>query len=97
MHPLNFCADARVKIPRSEPLAVQQWDGLIAINYPARSKGLGRLNTASAGRAQCPELHVRFVTKHRGDVDRLKAFSERDAVLLSYSLPTSKLLMKKVT
>jgi hypothetical protein len=32
----------RLKIPSSQPLAVQQWEGLIAVNYAARAKGITR-------------------------------------------------------
>ena len=32
----------RLEIPLSQPLAVQQWEGLIAVNYAARSKGVTR-------------------------------------------------------
>ena len=32
----------RLQIPSSQPLAVQQWEGLIAVNYAARAKGITR-------------------------------------------------------
>lgn len=32
----------RLGIPREVPLAVQQWEGLIAINYAARAAGITR-------------------------------------------------------
>ena len=32
----------RLKVPLSQPLAVQQWEGLIAVNYAARAKGVTR-------------------------------------------------------
>ena len=32
----------RLGIDGSVPLAVQQWSGLIAVNYPARHKGVKR-------------------------------------------------------
>ena len=30
----------RLNIPREVPLAVQQWQGIIAVNYPARAAGI---------------------------------------------------------
>jgi DNA polymerase eta len=32
----------RLSIPKDQPLAVQQWDGLIAVNYAARAAGIAR-------------------------------------------------------
>ncbi|CAK9270660.1 unnamed protein product [Sphagnum jensenii] len=32
----------RLSIPKEQPLAVQQWDGLIAVNYAARAAGIAR-------------------------------------------------------
>ena len=32
----------RLGIPKEQPLAVQQWEGLIAVNYPARAAGIVR-------------------------------------------------------
>jgi DNA polymerase eta len=32
----------RLGIPLDKPLAVQQWQGLIAVNYAAREKGIKR-------------------------------------------------------
>lgn len=32
----------RLGISKDQPLAVQQWDGLIAVNYPARAAGIAR-------------------------------------------------------
>ena len=59
-HTTRTCTDARVCVPRSQPLAVQQWTGLIAVNYPARAAGIGRLDTATSAKARCAEVHVRF-------------------------------------
>lgn len=53
-----YCADERTGVPRDQPLAVQQWGGLIAINYAARRAGISRHDTAATGRQRCPELHV---------------------------------------
>ena len=47
----------RTGIARHEPLAVQQWEGLIAVNYAARAKGITRHMKAKEAKALCPELH----------------------------------------
>jgi nucleotidyltransferase/DNA polymerase involved in DNA repair len=44
----------RLKIPNSQPLAVQQWDGLIAVNYAARAKGVTRHMRVQA----CPFMPI---------------------------------------
>ncbi|KAI9224630.1 hypothetical protein BC828DRAFT_372834 [Blastocladiella britannica] len=46
----------RLGIPTSTPLAVQQWQGLIAVNYAARAAGIHRHMNVTEARAACPEL-----------------------------------------
>lgn len=46
----------RLNIPREVPVAVQQWDGLIAVNYAARAKGITRHMRVAEARLKCPEL-----------------------------------------
>ena len=49
-------------------VAVQQWQGLIAINYPARKFGLSRHVTATEAKKLCPELvAVHVATWREGD------------------------------
>lgn len=48
----------RLNVPRDEPLAVQQWNGLIAVNYPARKFGIGRHVKADEARKLCPGIHL---------------------------------------
>jgi DNA polymerase eta len=40
------------------PLAVQQWEGLIAVNYAARARGVTRHARVDAALALCPELRL---------------------------------------
>ncbi|KAL6770186.1 POLH1 [Auxenochlorella protothecoides x Auxenochlorella symbiontica] len=54
----------RLGIPRDTPCAVQQWEGLIAINYAARARGITRHMRVHEARARVPELvlvHVETV------------------------------------
>ncbi|KAJ2411714.1 N-acetyltransferase eso1 [Coemansia sp. RSA 2530] len=37
-------------------VAVQQWQGLVAVNYPARDRGVKRLDTVAEAREKCPEI-----------------------------------------
>ncbi|KAJ1732614.1 N-acetyltransferase eso1 [Coemansia biformis] len=46
----------RLALSPDAPLAVQQWQGLIAVNYPARRRGVKRMDTVREAREKCPEL-----------------------------------------
>ncbi|KAK2756566.1 DNA-directed DNA polymerase eta rad30 [Arachnomyces sp. PD_36] len=59
------CEMVRLGTPRSTPLAVQQWDSLIAVNYAARDYGISRMITAKEARAKCPELITQHVATFR--------------------------------
>ncbi|KAF6239643.1 hypothetical protein HO173_002189 [Letharia columbiana] len=62
------CEGVRLCIPEEQPLAVQQWQGLIAINYPARKFGLNRHITITEARKLCPDLIMQHVaTWKEGD------------------------------
>ena len=62
------CEGVRLGIPEDKPLAVQQWQGLIAINYPARKFGLSRHVTITEAKKQCPDLIMQHVaTWKEGD------------------------------
>eukprot|EP01047_Picozoa_sp_COSAG01_P074010 COSAG01_NODE_12233_length_1776_cov_18.936792_2_plen_425_part_00 len=57
----NAIADCQVEhnrlgISRDEPLAVVQWEGLIAVNYPARAAGITRHDRAATALQKCPKL-----------------------------------------
>ncbi|KAJ3016800.1 DNA-directed DNA polymerase eta rad30 [Thoreauomyces humboldtii] len=49
----------RLGIPKDVPLCVQQWSGLIAVNYAARAKGIKRHCNVAEALVKCPE--VKFV------------------------------------
>jgi DNA polymerase eta len=62
------CETVRLGIDPTKPLAVQQWQGLIAINYPARAFGLSRHVTSTEALKQCPDLILQHVaTWKEGD------------------------------
>lgn len=62
------CEMVRLGISPDKPLAVQQWQGLIAINYPARAFGLNRHVTITEAKKQCPDLIMQHVaTWQEGD------------------------------
>ncbi|KAF1945716.1 DNA/RNA polymerase [Clathrospora elynae] len=62
------CETVRLGIDPTLPLAVQQWQGLIAINYPARAFGLSRHVTSTEALKQCPDLILQHVaTWKEGD------------------------------
>ncbi|KIW17220.1 hypothetical protein PV08_04411 [Exophiala spinifera] len=59
------CEMVRLGVAESQPLAVQQWQGLIAINYPARDYGLSRHVTITEAKSKCPEIVVQHVATWR--------------------------------
>jgi DNA polymerase eta len=62
------CETVRLNLDPTKPLAVQQWQGLIAINYPARAYGLSRHVTSTEAMKVCPELILQHVaTWKEGD------------------------------
>ncbi|KAK4153706.1 N-acetyltransferase eso1 [Chaetomidium leptoderma] len=60
----------RLGVPEDQPLAVQQWQGLIAVNYPARAYGIGRMCTATEARRLCPSLISQHVATWREGDDK---------------------------
>uniref|UniRef100_A0A7S4K9V7 DNA polymerase eta n=1 Tax=Guillardia theta TaxID=55529 RepID=A0A7S4K9V7_GUITH len=80
----------RTGISREEPLAVQQWEGLIAVNYPARARGITRHMRVEEAKKICPDLHlvhVEIVT-FEGDTNdkQLKQDEKRDDLPRKVSL-----------
>lgn len=48
----------RLGIPISTPLAVQQWDGIIAVNYSARNFGVKRGDRVETVLSKCPQIKL---------------------------------------
>ncbi|KGO66018.1 DNA-repair protein, UmuC-like, N-terminal [Penicillium italicum] len=59
------CEMVRLGTPREVPLAVRQWDSLIAINYAARPFGISRLINVAEARKLCPDLVLQHVATFR--------------------------------
>ncbi|OAA38704.1 sister chromatid cohesion protein Eso1 [Beauveria brongniartii RCEF 3172] len=65
------CEMVRLGLPDDQPLAVQQWQSLIAINYPARKAGIGgRLGSVSDAKKACPDLIAQHVATWREGDDK---------------------------
>ena len=64
------CEMVRLGVAEDQPLAVQQWQGLIAINYPAREFGLTRFVTAHEAKIRCPPIVVQHVATWREGDDK---------------------------
>lgn len=60
----------RLGVADDQPLAVQQWQGLIAINYPARDYGLTRHVTVTEAKTKCPSIVVQHVATWREGDDK---------------------------
>ncbi|KAF8248106.1 DNA/RNA polymerase [Wilcoxina mikolae CBS 423.85] len=52
------CEMKRLGVPAEQPLAVQQWQNLIAVNYPARDKGVSRHITGVEAKKLCPDVRL---------------------------------------
>ena len=52
------CESIRLGIDPSVPLAVRQWDTLIAVNYAARLRGVTKIATCKEALQCCPELKM---------------------------------------
>ncbi|KAJ5099750.1 hypothetical protein N7532_006751 [Penicillium argentinense] len=59
------CEMVRLGIPRDTPLAVRQWDSLIAVNYAARPFGITRMLNAVDARKACPNIVLQHVATFR--------------------------------
>ncbi|KAI2794030.1 hypothetical protein POX_a00620 [Penicillium oxalicum] len=59
------CEMVRLGTPRDTPLAVRQWDSLIAVNYAARPFGVTRMITAADARKVCPSIVLQHVATFR--------------------------------
>ncbi|KAL6882387.1 DNA/RNA polymerase [Trichoderma longibrachiatum] len=64
------CEMVRLGVPEDKPLAVQQWQGLIAINYPARKWNIGRHCDVAEAKKLCPELIAQHVATWREGDDK---------------------------
>ncbi|KAK1671955.1 impB/mucB/samB family protein [Colletotrichum godetiae] len=64
------CEMVRLGVPKDQPLAVQQWQGLIAVNYPARDHGIGRHCTLTDAKKLCPTLVAQHVATWREGDDK---------------------------
>ncbi|KAK2035374.1 impB/mucB/samB family protein [Colletotrichum zoysiae] len=64
------CEMVRLGAPKDQPLAVQQWQGLIAVNYPAREYGIGRHCTLPEAKKLCPTLVSQHVATWREGDDK---------------------------
>lgn len=89
----------RLELPPDQPLAVQQWQGLIAINYPARAYGLNRHVTVAEAKEKCPDIICQHVaTWKEGDVkweyseDAWKEIATRKVSLDPYRIESRKIL-----
>ncbi|KNE57282.1 hypothetical protein AMAG_03014 [Allomyces macrogynus ATCC 38327] len=54
----------RLGVPTTVPLAVQQWQGLIAVNYAARAAGIQRHMTVTDARQKCPDIRLVHVATY---------------------------------
>ncbi|KAH8760592.1 hypothetical protein F5883DRAFT_563954 [Diaporthe sp. PMI_573] len=59
------CETVRLGLSPATPLAVQQWNAIIALNYPARKSGLARGKSVEEAKRLCPGLVLQHVATWR--------------------------------
>lgn len=59
------CEMVRLGIESDKPLAVLQWESLIAVNYPARKYGISRMCKLKEALQKCPHLKVVHVATYK--------------------------------
>lgn len=59
------CEMVRLGTSRTVPLAVRQWDSLIAVNYAARDAGITRMISAAEAKKLCPGVFLQHVATFR--------------------------------
>ncbi|KAL4885957.1 DNA/RNA polymerase [Aspergillus karnatakaensis] len=59
------CESVRLGLPPTVPLAVQQWNAIIALNYAAREQGLKRGMSVDEVKRRCPEIVLQHVATWR--------------------------------
>jgi DNA polymerase eta len=91
------CEGVRLGIADDQPLAVQQWQALIAVNYPARPFGVGRHITASEAKKLCPDIILQHVaTWKEGDGTWAYRESSTDIKTQKVSLDPYRIESKKI-
>ncbi|KAH8744141.1 hypothetical protein F5883DRAFT_440190 [Diaporthe sp. PMI_573] len=91
------CEMRRLDIPDDQPLAVQQWEALIAVNYAARNYAIGRFTDITQAKELCDNLICQHVATWREGEDnwayRDDHFMSTDKVSLDpYRLQSRKIL-----
>ncbi|PIL29846.1 hypothetical protein GSI_08053 [Ganoderma sinense ZZ0214-1] len=59
------CEQVRLGIDPTLPLVVQQWEALIAVNYPARKYDISRMDKVRDAKKRCPHLVVVHVATYK--------------------------------
>ncbi|KAH7069229.1 hypothetical protein BKA63DRAFT_520842 [Paraphoma chrysanthemicola] len=59
------CETFRLGLSPTLPLAVRQWNAIIAVNYPARERGVKRGVSVEEARKLCPEIILQHVATWR--------------------------------
>ncbi|KAL9044891.1 MAG: hypothetical protein Q9214_002005 [Letrouitia sp. 1 TL-2023] len=80
------CEGVRLNIADDQPLAVQQWQGLIAINYPARRFGLSRFITIEEAKRLCPNLIMQHVATWKEGDDKWAYHEEAFAHIATHKV-----------
>ncbi|POS72209.1 DNA polymerase Eta [Diaporthe helianthi] len=90
------CEMRRLEIPDDQPLAVQQWQGLIAVNYPARDRGVGRFTDIAQAKELCDNLICQHVATWREGQEHWAYRDDHDVSTDKVSLDPYRLQSRKI-
>ncbi|KAF5367159.1 hypothetical protein D9758_004003 [Tetrapyrgos nigripes] len=59
------CEMNRLQVKKDKPLIVLQWEGIIAVNYPARAYGVSRFQKLKEAKERCPDMMIVHVATYK--------------------------------
>ncbi|KAF0719053.1 Aste57867_1314 [Aphanomyces stellatus] len=83
----------RLNIPHDQPLAVQQWGSLLAVNYAARPFGVVRSEHISETRKKCPNIHLPHVETLGEGSDVAPNRAKQKAILRRYRVASRQVFL----
>ncbi|KAI9270751.1 hypothetical protein BDA99DRAFT_502608 [Phascolomyces articulosus] len=86
----------RLGITSDIPAAVQQWKAIIAVNYPARAKGVKRMMTIYAAKDACPDLRLIHVPSYGPNDQEPRYYSNPNRATHKISLDSYREASKRI-
>ncbi|CAK4772901.1 unnamed protein product [Aphanomyces euteiches] len=83
----------RLNIPQDQPLAVQQWGSLLAVNYVARAFDVKRSENIGDARKKCPQIHLPHVETLGEGSEVAPNRSKQKAILRRYRVASRQVFL----